>query len=119
MDLKFDLKHDILRYCWTIPLVPVNRFEEAIQEILATLQDDSELYDDTVKTLREFITNVEEFLSMESANLSFNDRPDEAINITENFSRHMANNLGGYKPDIFRYLGNYQFTLVKNFKSLD
>ncbi|KAH0563723.1 uncharacterized protein LOC123273331 [Cotesia glomerata] len=104
MNLKFDVKHDVLRYCWTIPLVPVNRFEEATQEILVTLNDNSELYDDILETLQKFVTNVEEFLSTKSTNLSFNDRPDEAINITENFSRHVANNLGGNKPDIFRYL---------------
>ncbi|KAH0553354.1 hypothetical protein KQX54_001716 [Cotesia glomerata] len=107
MNLKFDLSHDILRYCWTIPLLPADRFKEATQEILNTIHDTADFYNDDKSCLIKFILNVEEWLLQKPGEFSFYDIPCEAINIAENFTRHMGSNLEGYQPNLFRYLGAF------------
>lgn len=105
MDLKENLLYDVLRYTWLVILLPAERFKEAINEIIATIKDTIELYDESEQNLNEFIHSLEAWLLPQAESISVNENYDKAINIGEYFNRHIVNNLRGYNPKLFTYLG--------------
>ncbi|XP_053594532.1 uncharacterized protein LOC103572248 isoform X1 [Microplitis demolitor] len=104
LNLKDNLKHDILRYSWLIPLLPPNRYEEAFNEITATIQDTNEIYDESEEDLISFIRCLKGLIGSKPEATSYYNNHQNAINVAENFNRHIANNLGGYNPNLFTYL---------------
>ncbi|XP_044598382.1 uncharacterized protein LOC123274713 isoform X2 [Cotesia glomerata] len=70
MGLNENLLHDVLRYTWLIILLPAERFKEAIHEIIATIKDTIELYDESEQDLNKFIHSLEAWLLPQAESIS-------------------------------------------------
>lgn len=101
--MPFDSIHPILKLCWVLPLLPVDKFKSAFDTMLSLAGTD----ETNSVNLTMFVTNLKVWCEPLAHMLSFtNDADENDINISEDFIRKIENHLG-YKPKLHRYFGNY------------
>lgn len=103
-------EYRILCLTWALPLIPANRFREAL-DVIVNLILPLEMDHDNYYLFRRYL---ERYWLLHANVVSVYNSPWRTNNISEAFNRHLLSKLGEH-PNLFSFLREYKILVCKIF----